>query len=33
MTFPDSVLVQGQLQYAKPSRFLKEIDKQYIYKN
>ena len=33
MTFPDSVLVQGQLQYAKPSRFLKEIDKQYIYRN
>lgn len=33
MTFPDCILVQGQLQYAKPSRFLNEIDKKYIYKN
>lgn len=33
MTFPDCVLVQGQLQYAKPSRFLNEIDKKYIYRN
>ena len=33
MTFSDCVLVQGQLQYAKPSRFINEIDKQYIYRN
>lgn len=33
MTFPDCILVQGQLQYAKPSRFINEIDKQYIYRN
>lgn len=33
LTFPDNILVQGQLQYAKPSRFLNEIDKKYIYKN
>lgn len=33
MTFPDCVLVQGQLQYAKPSRFINEIDKKYIYRN
>lgn len=33
MTFPDCVLVQGQLQYAKPSRFINEIDKRYIYRN
>lgn len=33
MTFPDCILVQGQLQYAKPSRFINEIDKKYIYRN
>ena len=33
MTFPDCILVQGQLQYAKPSRFINEIDKRYIYRN
>lgn len=33
ITFPDCVLVQGQLQYAKPSRFINEIDKRFIYKN
>lgn len=33
MTFSDCVLVQGQLQYAKPSRFINEIDKKYIYRN
>lgn len=33
MTFPDCILVQGSLQYAKPSRFINEIDKKYIYRN
>jgi DNA helicase-2/ATP-dependent DNA helicase PcrA len=33
MTFSDCVLVQGQLQYSKPSRFINEIDKKYIYRN
>lgn len=33
MTFSDCILVQGQLQYAKPSRFINEIDKKYIYRN
>lgn len=33
LTFPDNILVQGQLQYAKPSRFINEIDKKYVYKN
>ena len=33
MTFSDCVLVQGQLQYAKPSRFVNEINKKYIYRN
>ena len=33
MTFSDTVMVQGQLQYAKPSRFINEIDKKYLYRN
>ena len=33
MTFPDCIAVQGQLQYAKPSRFINEIDKKYLYRN
>lgn len=33
LTFPDCVMVQGQLQYAKPSRFINEIDKKHIYRN
>lgn len=33
LTFTNNVLVNGQLQYAKPSRFISEIDKKYIYKN
>lgn len=33
MTFSDCVLVQGQLQYAKPSRFINEIDRKYLYRN
>ena len=33
MIFPDCIAVQGQLQYAKPSRFINEIDKKYIYRN
>lgn len=33
LTFPDCIMVQGQLQYAKPSRFINEIDKKYIYRN
>lgn len=33
MTFSDCILVQGQLQYAKPSRFINEIDRKYIYRN
>ena len=33
MTFSDCIAVQGQLQYAKPSRFINEIDKKYIYRN
>lgn len=33
MLYPQSVLMQGRPTYAKPSRFLNEIDKKYIYKN
>ena len=31
--FPDCMMLQGQLKYAKPSRFINEIDSQYIYRN
>lgn len=30
MTFPDCIMVQGRPQYAKPSRFINEIDTKYI---
>ena len=30
LTFPDCILVQGRLQYAKPSRFINEINPKYI---
>lgn len=33
LTFTDYVSVQGNLQYAKPSRFINEIDKKYLYRN
>lgn len=33
MTFTNCIMVQGQLQYAKPSRFINEIDKEFIYRN
>lgn len=33
MTFTNCVMVQGRLQYAKPSRFINEIDKEFIYRN
>ena len=33
MTYPTTLKVQGKENYAKPSRFLNEIDKKYIYKN
>ena len=31
--FPDCIMLQGQLKYAKPSRFINEINNQYIYRN
>lgn len=33
MTYPSSVKMQGMDTYAKPSRFLNEIDGKYVYKN
>lgn len=30
MTFPDCIMIQGRPQYAKPSRFINEIDTKYI---
>ena len=33
MTYPSSVKVQGKDVYAKPSRFLNEINSKYVYKN
>ena len=33
MLFPDYIMLQGELRYAKPSRFINEIDSEYIYRN
>ena len=33
MTYPSSVKMQGMDTYAKPSRFLNEIDSKYVHKN
>jgi DNA helicase-2/ATP-dependent DNA helicase PcrA len=33
MTYPSMVKIQGRDSYAAPSRFLKEIDSKYTYKN
>ncbi len=33
MTYPSSVKMQGMDTYAKPSRFLSEIDRKYVYNN
>lgn len=33
MTYPSTVKAQGREQYVAPSRFLKEIDRQYVHQN
>ena len=33
MTYPCSIKIQGRDSYAKPSRFLNEINQKYVYKN
>jgi DNA helicase-2/ATP-dependent DNA helicase PcrA len=33
MTYPQQIMSQGRMTYAKPSRFLNEIDSKYVYKN
>lgn len=33
LTYSKTIMMQGRLRYAKPSRFLNEIDSKYIYRN
>ena len=33
MTYPTTIKAQGREQYVAPSRFLNEIDRQYVHKN
>ena len=33
MTYPSTVKAQGREQYVAPSRFLREIDRQYVHQN